>query len=284
VPVISAPLKPLGAADWDYMVAQLEAQEPFWKPGTRNGYHMLNFGWTAGEPVRRVSNKSLGAFFRDEIAQPLGIDFWIGTPESVEPRIAPILPYQPAPNEPAGEFMQKALGESGSIQGLSMSNLAFDTNARECRAAEIGGGGGVSNARGLAGMYAPFACGGKLRGRTFVDATTLARMGEVAVSTHEDATLLIPTRFALGFMKSMDNRRRARGDRDSAILSSSAFGHVGAGGSIGFADPREELSFGYSMNQMGKGILLNERGQSLVDAAYRALGYTTNAPGVWVKA
>jgi CubicO group peptidase (beta-lactamase class C family) len=117
-----------------------------------------------------------------------------------------------------------------------------------------------------------------------VDAAALARMGEVAVATQEDATLLIPTRFGLGFMKSMDNRRRARGDRDSAILSSAAFGHVGAGGSIGFADPREELSFGYSMNQMGKGILLNERGQSLVDAAYRALGYATNAPGVWVRA
>jgi CubicO group peptidase (beta-lactamase class C family) len=284
VPVISAPLKPLAAADWDYMVAQLEAQEPFWKPGTRNGYHMLNFGWTAGEPVRRVSNKSLGAFFRDEIAQPLGIDFWIGTPESVEPRIAPILPYKPAQGEAFGEFMQRALADRGSIQGLSMLNLGFDTNARECRAAEIGGGGGVSNGRGLAGMYAPFACGGKLRGRSFVDAATLARMGEVAVSTHEDATLLVPSRFALGFMKSMDNRRRPRGDRDSVILSSSAFGHVGAGGSIGFADPREELSFGYSMNQMGKGILLNERGQSLVDAAYRALGYTTNAPGVWVRA
>jgi CubicO group peptidase (beta-lactamase class C family) len=284
VPVISAPLKPLASADWDYMVAQLEAQEPFWRPGTRNGYHMLNFGWTVGELVRRVSNKSLGAFFRDELAEPLGIDFWIGTPESVEPRVAPILPYKLQPGEQPSEFMKKVLGERGSIPGLSMLNLAFDTNARECRAAEIGGAGGISNARGLAGLYAPFACGGKLRGRAFVDAAALARMGEVAVATNEDATLLVPTRFALGFMKSMDNRRRPHGDRDSAILASSAFGHVGAGGSIGFADPREELSFGYSMNQMGKGILLNERGQSLIDATYRALGYTTNAPGVWVKA
>ena len=283
VPVISAPLKPLASADWDYMVAQLEAQEPFWKPGTRNGYHMINFGWTVGELVRRVSNKSLGEFFQSEIAQPLGIEFWIGAPESVEARVAPIAMYKPAPGEAPNEFVVKMLSERESIQGLSMLNLGFEANSRECHAAEIGGAGGISNARGLAGMYAPFACGGKLRGKTFVDAATLARMGEVAVATQEDATLLIPSRFALGFMKSMDNRRRPHGDRDSAILSSAAFGHVGAGGSIGFADPREELSFGYSMNQMGKGILLNERGQSLVDAAYRALGYTTNAPGVWVK-
>ena len=284
VPVISTPLKPLAAADWDYMTAQLEAQEPFWKPGTRNGYHMLNFGWTVGELVRRVSNKSLGTFFRDELAQPLGIDFWIGAPEAALPRIAPVIPYQAAEGEAPGEFVAKVLAEPDSLQGLSLLNLGFDAASRECHAAEIGGGGGISNARGLAGLYAPFACGGKLRGRTYVDATTLARMGEVAVATEEDATLLIPTRFGLGFMKSMDNRRRLRGDRDSAILSSAAFGHVGAGGSIGFADPREELSFGYSMNQMGKGILLNERGQSLVDAAYRALGYATNAAGVWVRA
>jgi CubicO group peptidase (beta-lactamase class C family) len=180
--------------------------------------------------------------------------------------------------------MLKVLGERGSIQSLSLLNLGFEANSRECHAAEIGGGGGISNARGLAGLYAPFACGGKLGGKTYVDPATLARMGEVAMATHEDATLLIPTRFALGFMKSMDNRRRARGDRDSAILSASAFGHVGAGGSIGFADPREELSFGYSMNRMGKGILLNERGQSLIDATYRALGYATNASGVWSRA
>jgi CubicO group peptidase (beta-lactamase class C family) len=283
VPVISAPLKPLASADWDYMIAQLEAQEPFWKPGTRNGYHMINFGWTVGELVRRVSNKSLGEFFQSEIAQPLGIEFWIGAPESVEARVAPIAIYKPAPGEAPSEFVLKMLTERASIQGLSMLNLGFEANSRECHAAEVGGAGGISNARGLAGMYAPFACGGRLRGKTFVDGATLARMGEVAVATQEDATLLIPSRFALGFMKSMDNRRRPRGDRDSAILSSAAFGHVGAGGSIGFADPREELSFGYSMNQMGKGILLNERGQSLVDAAYRALGYTTNAPGVWVR-
>jgi CubicO group peptidase (beta-lactamase class C family) len=108
-------------------------------------------------------------------------------------------------------------------------------------------------------------------------------MGEVSMATNEDATLLLPTRFALGFMKSMDNRRRSRGDRDSVLLSAAAFGHVGAGGSIGFADPPEHLAFGYSMNRMGQGIMLNERGQSLVDAAYRAIGYQSNGSGVWSR-
>jgi CubicO group peptidase (beta-lactamase class C family) len=99
------------------------------------------------------------------------------------------------------------------------------------------------------------------------------------MATHFDATLYIPTRFALGFMKSMDNRKRSVAPKlwdeacDSAILGAPAFGHVGMGGSIGFADPECGLAFGYSMNRLGPGILLNARGQSLVDAAYRALGY-----------
>jgi CubicO group peptidase (beta-lactamase class C family) len=283
VPAIQTPVKPGGACDWDYMVGLVEAQEPFWQPGTRGGYHMLTFGWTVGELVRRVSNKSLGTFFREELAEPLGVEFWIGTPEHVEPRVAPVIPFKPAPGEPLGEFTTQLLADRESIQALSILNPLFEPNARATHAAEIGGAGGISNARGLAGLYAPFACGGAVGGRRYVDAVSLARMGEVAMASHQDATLLLPTRFALGFMKSMDNRRRAPGDRDSAILGSSAFGHVGAGGSIGFADPREELSFGYSMNRMGKGLLLNERGQSLVDAAYRALGYASNAAGVWAR-
>jgi CubicO group peptidase (beta-lactamase class C family) len=273
-----------GCYDWGYMTDLLAAEEPFWKPGTRNGYHMVNFGWTVGEIVRRVSGRSLGTFFREEIAEPLGIDFWIGLPEEHEERVAPVIPHMPGPGEPLGTFVQTLLGDPQSIPALSLLNVGgFDPNCRAAHAAEIGGAGGISNARGLAGMYAPLANGGAHEGVRLVDAKQLARMQEVAMATHEDATLLIPTRFGLGFMKSMDNRRRPAGDRDSVILSSAAFGHVGAGGSIGFADPAAGLAFGYSMNRMGKGILLNERGQSLVDATYRALGYGSDEAGVWAR-
>jgi CubicO group peptidase (beta-lactamase class C family) len=284
LPAFKTPVRHGGCNDWSYMVELLAAEAPFWEPGIRNGYHMLNFGWTVGELVRRVSGKSLGAFFRDEVAGPLGVDFWIGTPESVEPRIAPMRMFLPSPGDPISEFTQTLMTEPQSISALSLLNGGgFDPNSRECHAAEIGGGGGISNARGLAGIYAPLACGGSLGKVKLVDAESLARMGQVAMATNRDATLLIPTRFALGFMKSMDNRRRSRGDKDSAVLSSAAFGHVGAGGSIGFADPVEGLSFGYSMNQMGASILLNPRGQSLVDATYQTLGYRSDASGVWVK-
>jgi CubicO group peptidase (beta-lactamase class C family) len=170
-----------------------------------------------------------------------------------------------------------AVMQQGSLANLFLTNTGgADFNSREIHAAEMVSANGITNARGLAGLYAPLANGGGglLRGET------IARMGRVSAATHLDATLQQPMRFGLGYMKSTDNR--AFGG-DSVLLGEDAFGHVGAGGSIGFADPEAELSFGYTMNRMGAGILLNERGQALVDAAYRSLGYANNLSGAWRK-
>jgi CubicO group peptidase (beta-lactamase class C family) len=289
VPALRAPVKESGPYEWDYMTQRLAEEEPFWVPGTRNGYHGFTFGWTVGEMVRRVSGKSLGTFFQEEIARPLGLDFWIGLPEEIEPRVAPITPYVYKAADAVTPFMRDLGTDKQSIASLFFFNVgAWRTkgaNARESHAAEIGAANGVTNARGLAGMYAPLANGGG----KLVDGKTLARMGEVSMATHDDATLRIPTRFALGFMKSMDNRKRSVGatlfgpDVDSVIMGSPAFGHVGAGGSLGFADPAAGLSFGYTMNQMGPGLLMNDRGQPLIDAAYLSLGYKNKDGGVWVK-
>ncbi len=282
VPAMREKLKDKGCCDWQYMVERLEREAPFWKPGERNGYHMANFGWTVGELVRRAAGQSLGSYFHEAIAAPTQAECWIGLPEAEETRVAPMIPFKPVRGAELSAFTKALVSDAGSIPSLAYYNQGgFSPNSRTCRAAEIGGAGAVANGRGLARIYAPFACGGSLNGRRFVDADTLAAMGEVAVATHQDATLLIPTRFSLGFMKSMDNRRDQAVDKSSAIFSSAAFGHVGAGGSVGFADPAARMSFGYAMNKMGPGILMNERGQSLVDAAYRCLGYQSNASGVW---
>jgi len=289
VPAVRAKVKDDGPYDWAYMTERLAAEVPFWEPGTRNGYHGFTFGWTVGEMVRRASGKSLGTFFREEIAGPLGLDFWIGLPEEIEPRVAPIVAHVYKAADAVTPFMRDLATNKESIAALFYFNngawRSGGANTRAGHAAEIGAANGITNARGLAGMYAPLANGGG----DLVDATTLARMGEVSMATHDDATLRIPTRFALGFMKSMDNRRRSLAaklwgeDCDSVILGSAAFGHVGAGGSLGFADPVPGLSFGYTMNRMGPGLLMNERGQSLVDAAYLSLGYKDKDGGVWVK-
>ena len=284
VPVLREKLKPGGLNDWDYMTDRLANETPFWQPGTRNGYHALMFGFTVGEIVRRVAGKSLGSFFQEAIAKPLGLDFWIGLPEEVEPRVAPVIVYRAGADEQVTPFLKTALNEPGSIPNLMVFNSdgfrERGANSRAGHAAEIGAANGITNGRGLAGLYAPLANGGTLGKVKLVDADTLGRMGEVSMATHLDATLMLPTRFALGFMKSMDNRNRGP-DKSSVLLGPSAFGHVGAGGSIGFADPATGMSFGYAMNKMGPGILLNERGQALVDAAYRCLGYRGNESGVW---
>jgi CubicO group peptidase (beta-lactamase class C family) len=281
VPALRDPVKPDCMMDWDYMTQRLAAERPFWEPGTRNGYHALTFGFTVGEMVRRVTGQSLGTFFREHVAAPLGLDFWIGLAEEHEDRVAPIIRNLEIPQPPT-LFFQTMMADQHSPANRFVFNSGtwgtMDLNTRAGRACEIPAANGITNARGLAGMYAPLANGGN----GLVDAETLSRMEEVAMATHLDATLMLPSRFALGFMKSMDNRHRQPGG-DSVILGRRAFGHVGAGGSIGFADPECGLSFGYTMNRMGPGILLNERGQGLVDAAYRSMGYRSNLSGVWVK-
>ncbi len=282
LPHVRAQIKPGGFYDYDYMIATLAAEKPFWKPGTRNGYHGITSAWTVGEMVHRSTDKRLGAFFRDEVAKPLDLDFHIGTPESVESRIAPIIPMMPDPAAPPSRIVAAAFADRDSPSALFIFNTGgFAANTREAHAAEIGSANGITNGRGLAGLYAPLANGGALNGVQLVNSETITRMSRVSVATHEDATLMIPTRFSLGYMKSMDNRALPNTENCSCIMSEPAFGHVGAGGSLGFADPEARMSFGYSMNRMGLGILLNDRGQSLVDAAYTSLGYRTNKGGAW---
>ncbi|MEC9346537.1 MAG: serine hydrolase domain-containing protein [Pseudomonadota bacterium] len=285
VPVLREKIKHDGIYDWDYMCERLADEEPFWRPGDRNGYHGLTFGWTVGELVRRASGRSLGTYFQEEIAGPLGIDFWIGTPEEIEPRIAPMLFSRHDPSKPVTPFLDMGLNDTTSIPHYFLFNsgafLSRGANTRAGHAAEIGGANGITNGRGLALMYRPFANGGEWDGVRLVGAQTLAAMEEVSVATNRDATLQIPTRFAPGFMKTMDHRALGI---EGVIMGPRAFGHVGAGGSVGFADPACGLSFGYTMNRMGDGLLLNDRGQSLVNAAYAAIGGMEIRGGAWREA
>jgi len=291
---LSEPLPPGAFNDWELMIKALERQAPFWIPGSMHGYHGFTFGWLVGEVVRRVSGKSLGTFFREEVAEPLGLDFWIGLPEELEDRVADMIPAPPPdPNGPVSA-MFAAMVDPTSLQTLLMFNSGghmlpgqdgtFGFNLRAAHAAEIGAAGGISNARGLASMYAPLANGGSLNEVELVNKDTLARMAAVSSASSLDASILAPTRFSLGYVKSTDNRRvPGCTENDSLILAEEAFGHSGFGGAMGFAEPAERMSFGYVMNRMGDGLGLNSRGQSLIDAAYLSLGYTSNASGSWIK-
>ncbi|MBO3750695.1 beta-lactamase family protein [Streptosporangiaceae bacterium NEAU-GS5] len=276
LPAVRAPL-PAGAFyDWKLMVDALAAEEPFWEPGTRNGYHALTFGFLVGEVVRRVSGRSLGTFFREEVAEPLGIEFWIGLPEELEQRVLPTVPPALAP--PFASFYGLAFADPASISALVIGNNGGymnpgESDSRAAHAAEMGAIGGITNARGLAALYLGLP--------GLVSPEQVVLMGATISATSVDATLLVPTRFTLGYGKSMDNRHLPPGDSEGILLSEDAFGHSGMGGSIGFLDQRAGISFGYAMTRQGSGLGINERGQSLVDAVYRALGYRQVKGGSW---
>jgi len=280
LPALRDPLPAGCFYDWNLMADALAKEEPFWKPGTRNGYHALTFGFLVGEVVRRESGRTLGTFFRDEVAGPLGLDFWIGLPEEHEGRVAPTIPADPpGPGDAVPSFYVAALTDPTSVQGLLLVNtggymmVPGESDSRAAHAAEMGAVGGITNGRGLAGMYRPLALGGSVDGVRLVGAEQLAIMGAVSSATSADAVMLVPTRWALGFTKTMDNGHLPVADREGLLLSEEAFGHVGMGGSLGFADPKARMSFGYTMNRQGSGLGVNPRGQSLVDAVYRALDY-----------
>ncbi|HZC99726.1 MAG TPA: serine hydrolase domain-containing protein [Actinomycetes bacterium] len=279
------PIPDDGLCDWDAVVEALAAMEPLWEPGTRHGYHALVFGHLVGEIVRRVTGRSLGTFFREEVAEPLGLDFWVGLPAEHEPRIAPIIAADPpAPDQPVAQFYMVAMTDPTSIPGMVVWNSGGflqpgAVNTNRVHAAEIPSANGITNARGLAGMYRPLALGGEFDGVRLVREDAIPAMGAVSSAVAKDATMLVPTRWATGFMKGVDNHHLSPGQNDSVILSEEAFGHLGNGGSLGFADPRARLSFGYTMNRLGGGIGLEDRGQALVDAVYRTLGYRRAARG-----
>lgn len=256
---------PDGAAlDWDYMCDRVAAEEPWWEPGTRNGYHLMSFGWVAGELVRRASGKSLGTFFREEVAGPADADFWIGLPSEEHHRVSPLQQFRPAPNEEFSSFTRAFISQPDGLQARAWRNRGgAKGDSPSVWSAELGGGGGIANARGLARIYRAPSLG------NFVAEKQQERMSSVSVATEKDAMLLLPTRFSEGFMLRMSNRVSAHTDDDSVNIREGAFGHVGAGGSIGFADPRHGMSMGYVMNQMGKSVLLDERGEGLVEAAYQ---------------
>jgi CubicO group peptidase (beta-lactamase class C family) len=138
----------------------------------------------------------------------------------------------------------------------------------------------VTNARGLATMYAALANGGALGSARLLPSDYAAQMGLIHGASMLDRTVLLPTRFGQGYHGSIDNR--VLGPGLSVVMGANAFGHAGFGGSVGFADPHAKLSFGYTMNRMGPGTGLNDRGQSLVDATYKALGFFGNKWGSWV--
>ncbi|HEX9258067.1 MAG TPA: serine hydrolase domain-containing protein [Acidimicrobiales bacterium] len=245
---------------WDPVIDALADAEPDWPPGARHGYHALTYGWLVGEVVRRVSGETLGTFFRNEIAEPLGLDFWIGLPEAEEGRVAPLVVMPMIDFAWFPEHMRELLEAIAGPESLLMRSLGVGPfppdlyNSRQVRAAEIPAANGVTTARSLARMYASLI--GEVDGTRILSDATVAQ-ARTTESEGPDAVLFVPMRFGLGFM--------LHGGFIS-MYQHGGFGHYGAGGSVGLAVPEAGLAIGYVMNRMDPGLTGDPRTQALFDA------------------
>ena len=267
LPAIRRDMPPRSLYDWRAFTGALAETAPWWEPGTRHGYHALTFGHLVGEIIRRISGKSVGQFFRAQVAGPLEADFFIGVPEAEDARAAEILP-DPPPRPGDTTMWEVLLRDPTSMAGRAFLNPPRTpevVNTRAWRAAEIPAGNGHTTARALARIYGALACGGTLDGIRLLQPATIDA-AIVEQSAGLDAILSFPTRFGLGFMLTLPERPFGPNPR--------AFGHPGRGGSLGFADLDGGVGFGYVMNQYQTGTLRNPdlRWSALVEAVYASLG------------
>jgi len=287
LPVVDGPLTFEDVAAWDPVIRALEAQKPLWEPGTEHVYHSVTFGYLVGEVVRRISGKSLGTFFADEVAGPLGLNAYIGLPEEQEGKVARIevgpldmekltagmIETTGLDADTVTRWMDAVWGE-GSVQARAGSlGGAFDDaaelqHARAYRAAEIPAGNMLTDARSVARMYA--ATVSDVDGVRLLDKATLQRAIEVQTDKTRmhglPAELDLPAErsfyMSLGFWRACP---------PMPLVGPNSFGHPGSGGSIGFGDPDAEVGFGYVMNlysyQPGE-----RRARNLADAVRSCLG------------
>jgi CubicO group peptidase (beta-lactamase class C family) len=245
--------------DWKLTCDALAAETPWWEPGTAHGYHALTFGHLVGEVVRRVDGRSLGAFFRDEVAAPLGADLHVGLGAEHDARVAELVPPPPNPISAALAL------DRGSLIARALANPPAEPRAameRRWRGAEIPAANGHGNARALAQVYGVLACGGAANGVALCRPETLARASAVHASG-PDRVLGIPMHWGLGFVANAAASVYGPNPR--------SYGHTGYGGSFGFADPDARVAVGYAMNRMAATLVGEPRGLALIAAVYESL-------------
>ena len=235
----------------DLVAARLAAQVPHWRPGAAHGYHGLTIGTIIDELVRRVAGQPAAEFFAAEVAGPRGIDFYIRTPPEVEPRVRPLLPARPPAGAPAAGAPAAGPPPAGpppagpdSLAGMTFNLAARPAddllpNIRAFRASGQAAAAGTGSARGLARLYA--MCIAEVDGfpRLLTEAT-VAQFSQVQAVGH-DLVLRVPTRFGVVFQKADDR---------TPFGSHQAFGHDGAGGCLGFADPWHDIAYAWIPRRM----------------------------------
>ena len=249
--------------DLDGVADRLAAEEPFWEPGTAAGYHAMNWGHLANAVVRRACGRTLGQVFAEEVAGPLGADVHIGVPESALSRCAPMIGPNHARRQPDPDAPLPRMPRLYPVALMNPSPRAYaDVSSTPWRQAEIAAANGHGNAAGVARIYAALANGGTLQGQRLMTSEGVAMANVEEVGEQEDLVLGRPMRRSRGFILNTENQYGPE---------QSSFGHAGAGGSVGFADPVRQVGFGYVMNQMQPALDGDTRAQRLIDCFYTCL-------------
>ncbi len=256
-------LPPESLYDWSAMCAALAGEKPVIEPGTV-GYHPITFGWLVGELVRRIDGRSLGRFFREEIAEPLGADFHIGLTPEEEARAADITDFAPPP-ELAEPFKEMFSADPPLLVLAFVNPSGFGShNLSVHRRAEIPAINGHGNGAALARVYGALARGGEIDGVRVLSRESVER-ARALQAKGVDPLMNVPLRMALGFwLTQPGNPEFAMGP------GRNTFGHPGAGGGIGFADPDARVGFGYVTNRMSSSIAVDPRPRALFEAFYAA--------------
>jgi CubicO group peptidase (beta-lactamase class C family) len=255
-------------ADPDRLAVVLARQKPAWEPGTRQAYHAITLGFYESELLRRVDpeHRTLGQFFQEELADPLGLDFYIRLPEEIpDARLAPLQRPNMARaifTMPISLFLSAMNPRSCLRRALLGSELPEETDRVYARNLEVPAGGGVGTARAMAQAYSVFATGGKELGLREETLRQLMAPAIPPVHGFRDVCLKVEIQFSLGFEKP--------GPKD-AFAHPSSFGHHGTGGSFGFADPRAQIGYAYIPNQIGT-HLADPREAALRIAVYDSIG------------
>ncbi len=245
--------------DWQGCIDNLVAQAPWWEPGSQSGYHAITQGFLIGELVRRIDGRTLGAYFREEIAEPLGADFHIGMPASEFARVAEMIP-DTSPVDPA--FGEPA---PGSFTARVFASSPADTDAVNTpgwRQAELPAAGGHGNARAVVRAQTPVANGGSAFGVDLLSPEG-CRVIQQEQTNGPDAVILLPVRFGMGY--AFPNEMMPMSPNERAMFWG------GAGGSTIVVDQDAHVCLSYVMNQMKNALLGDQRGGSLGRAFYEAL-------------
>jgi CubicO group peptidase (beta-lactamase class C family) len=273
LPALDAPLGLADLADLDKLSAVLAAQAPAWVPGARHGYHTLTLGWYESELIRHAdpAGRTLGRFFAEEVAAPLGLDLYIGLPDSVDrdrvahlhgwPRAEALLHLNTFPARFTLSLLNPLSLASKSANIPKDVDVMNDFNRDEVRTVEMPAGNGIGTARSVAKAYGSTATGGHELGLTPDTLDALTQLAVIPTGGVRDKVLHVDTAFSLGYCKPVPHFRFGSSDK--------AFGTPGYGGSFGFSDPETGVGFAYVMNRLGFHLWSDPRELALRQAVFR---------------